>query len=304
MAFKIPNEKPTKYSSFEEWADYAEYQVLKTGQKIRLQSIFFDEVLTSDEELVKGINDDTDLITEKGEELVAELAHRMQLLGYKYPFELDKIGYTLRLKDSQSILTAVYRFFLLATRLNMKTDRTQNQLDGTLIFEELASFAVKNYFGDRARALVFGTSVEGGFRSKLAELVKEMGEGGIPKSNPMAKPKDDKVDIVVWSQFADKKSSKFIAFGQCKTGTEWYGDLEKLNTTTFCNKWFTNQPLVAPYKFFCCTQYFPRERWETDGYSAGLIFDRFRLLDCLDSDLPQDLLLDMAKWSDGAERVG
>lgn len=301
MSFKIPNSLPTRRSSSEEWSDYAEYLVLKSRNEVKLKSLFRVDALVSDELDVNGIEDDSDELTEKEEDLVSELNRRIDLLTEKYPFELDSNGYILRLKSTMGSHALIYKFLLFSTRLNMTANKIQNGLDGTLIFEKLSSIAIQNYFGQRSRSYVFGTSTSGGFNEKLKELIRLTGEGGIPNIHTGTRPQDDGLDIIVWNNFKDRKGSKIIGFGQCKTGTDWSEQLERLNPLNFGHSWFSVQPLVTPIKFFCTSQYFPTEYWNTKGRSAGIIFDRFRLLECIEAELPSDLSQEINNWTTGAE---
>lgn len=303
MSFKIPNTLPTRRSSSEEWADYAEYHVLKSKGELKLKSLFRVEALISDEVDINGIEDDSDELSEKEEDLVSELNRRINLLVEKYPFELDNNGYILRVKCVIVPHAVIYKFLLFSTRLNMTTNKIQNGLDGTLIFEKLSSIAIQNYFGHKSISYVFGTSTCGGFNQKIKELIRLTGEGGTPNIHKGTKPQDDGLDIIVWSNFKDQKGSKFIGFGQCKTGTDWSDQLERLNPLNFGHSWFSVQPLVTPIKFFCTSQYFPTEFWNNKGRSAGIIFDRFRLLDCIDAELPIELFQEISIWTAGAESL-
>ncbi len=301
MSFKIPNQIPTIFSSYEERADYVEFLALKSGNQISLKSLFSAEKLMLDELQTIGIDDDEDEIVEKEENLTSELNRRAKLLGNKYPFELDQKGYNLKIKPNQSGQCVIYKFLLFCTRLNMLSNRIQNKLDGTQIFEKLSSHSAQIYFGTRSKSIVFGTSVSGGFTQKISTLIKEIGEGGTFKNHIGTKPKDDSLDIVVYNEFKDKKPSKFIAFGQCKTGTNWEDTLSVLDIQSFCDSWFTSPFLVKPLKVFFISQYFPHEFWFTKGLRAGIIFDRFRILECIDNDLTDELFKEISDWTEGAE---
>lgn len=299
MAFKIFGRTPSKYSTAEELADYAEYLTLIKKQ-ISIHDIFKEIELISDEIEVSGIVDETDEINIKEEEVIAEIENRICLCQGKYPFELNFVGHSIKLvKEFNCQGHIIYIYFLLSTRLNMQSDRIQSGIDGTKLFENLSALIVRSYFGNKSKAIVFGTGISGGFDIKLKDVISKIGEGGIPKSYVSARPKDDKIDIVLWIDFFDNKRSKFIAFGQCKTGTEWIEMSPELDTEVFCNTWFSSQPLFKPIKFFVCSNYFPREKWDYKGYSYGIIFDRFRLIDCLVEPLPNKIFNETTKWVEG-----
>jgi hypothetical protein len=299
MAFKISGRTPNKFSSAEELADYAEYLALIKNQ-ISIHDIFKEIELISDEIEVDGIIDETDEINVKEEEVIAEIENRINLCQGKYPFELSLVGHSFKFIEQLSCQGHVlYIYLLLSTRLNMQTDRVHSGIDGTKLFENLSAIIVQSYFGIKSKSFVFGTGISGGFEIKLKDLISKIGEGGTPKSYSSARPKDDKLDIVIWNNFYDKKRSKLIVFGQCKTGTDWIENSPELDADNFCKTWFSSYPLVNPIKIFVCSNYFPRDKWDHKGYAYGIIFDRFRLIDCLQELLPEPIFNETKKWVDG-----
>ena len=193
---------------------------------------------------------------------------------------------------------------LLATRLKMTTDNHKvGPPDGTQIFEKLSAYAALNYFGHGCEGDVFGTGNREirGFKAKLLDVIQRLGEGTAVQDHEFAQPQDDKVDIVVWKRFPDRKSSQLIAFGQCKTGTSWQTHLSELDTDIFCKNWMTIQPIVTPLKMFFCAQYFPREIWSHKSRSAGLIFDRCRILSYLPKIKDKKFVLSMKTWTNSAK---
>ncbi|MDY0084206.1 MAG: hypothetical protein RBR74_13565, partial [Ignavibacteriaceae bacterium] len=89
----------------------------------------------------------------------------------------------------------------------------------------------------------------------------------------------------------------------CKTGTSWKDKLSELDPQTFCNTWFTSQPILLPVKMFFCAQYFHNEIWEGKAYTAGLIFDRFRIMDYLPSDIDNELIEEIKAWNSSAQSL-
>jgi hypothetical protein len=94
-----------------------------------------------------------------------------------------------------------------------------------------------------------------------------------------------------------------IAFGQCKTGTSWQNMLSELNSEAFCKTWFSEQPVLTPIRMFFCSQYFPREIWRPRANEAGLVFDRFRIIDYLPTQLTNSLVNEMIEWCAAAENL-
>lgn len=295
--FKLPDGIPNLRSSAQDWADYAEFSILDTN-KISLLDLIKTPLLVSDEIEVKGIEDDTDKLTNKADEIALEIRYRGSICKGLYPFYLTDNDYSLVYNPENTLADLIYRFLLLATRVNMSTHRIQANLDGALIFEELSAVIALNYFGDNAQVDILGTSKSqaGGFREKLRNVVTKMGEGGAIHQNEGHRPQDENVDLIVWKGFSDKLPSKMIAFGQCKTGTSWSDKLSELNTESFCKIWFTRQPVLTPVRLFFAAQYFPKHIWEVRAYEAGLVFDRFRIIDYLPKEVDEDLLIKVRAW--------
>lgn len=296
--FKLPDGIPTFRNSAQDWADYAEYHTVLNG-KINLYELTKPSRMVSDEEVVLGIEDDTDKYLQKVDEISTEIHYRIQVGGHLYPFEIEDHDYNLRFAPKSDQSNIVYPYLLLATRAKMGKDRLKAGIDGSLLFEHLCSIVAKSYFGPRAEVDILGTSKEDitSFRDKLREITHVLGEGGNIHENPGHKPQDDNVDVVVWKGFKDQQPSKLIAFGQCKTGTSWVDHLSELNTEAFCKTWFTKQPVLTPVRMFFTAQYFPRDIFRVRANEAGLVFDRFRILDYLPEELDNELLQKMQTWT-------
>lgn len=306
MTFKLPDGIPNWRSNAQDWADYAEFLALRR-EKISLFSICKDPMLVDDELEIDGVEDSTDKYIQKTDEIAAEIQLRMNHLGQRYPFVLLDNGYSLKVSDNQTLFSKVYKYLLLCTRIKMTgltgSNRIINNIDGALIFEHLCGEVAISFFGQNTELDVFGTSKSSpsNFASRLKCLIDRLGEGVNVKEYPGTRPQDDKVDLVVWKASSDRKSSKFIAFGQCKTGTSWINRLSELDPDNFCKKWFHNTPIVTPVKLFFCAQYFPRNEWDYYARTAGLIFDRFRIVEFLPENLPSDILEKIENWYSGAE---
>jgi hypothetical protein len=302
--FKLPDGIPTLKVSSQEWADYAEYKALKKG-KISLLDLIKVPLLISDELNVNGASDDTDKFIEKVDEIAAEIKNRILHTRNLYPFELLNQEYTLRFIKNDTLYNWIYKFLLLSTRLKMTSDKVQNGFDGTQLFESLSAEIAISFFGENSNVDVLGTSKTdaGGFREKLSQITKKIGEGGQIHKNEGYKPQDDNVDVIAWKGFSDKKESQMIAFGQCKTGTSWQNRLSELNTKAFCNTWFTQQPVLEPTRMFFCAQYFPKEIWRPRANEAGLVFDRFRIIDYLPNEINEELFANIKSWCSAAEEL-
>jgi len=296
--FKLPDGIPSLRTPAQDWADYAEYHALLNG-KVNLYGLTKASRMVSDEEIVLGIEDDTDKYMQKVDEISAEIRQRIEVASHLYPFEIEDHDYSLKFSPESEESTIIYSYLLFATRANMGKDRIKGDIDGSLLFEHLCAIVAQNYFGDRAEVEILGTSKVGviNFRDKLRSITRVLGEGGEIHENPGHKPQDDNVDIIVWKGFRDRQPSQMIAFGQCKTGTRWVDHLSELNTEAFCKTWFTRQPVLTPVRMFFTAQYFPKEIFRVRANEAGLVFDRFRILDYLPDNLEDELLTKMQTWT-------
>lgn len=243
-------------------------------------------------------------------EAFEEIERRDKACRDGYPFDLDEEGYTLRTRDDKkkddkkNHKYIIYKYMLLATRLDMKDNRKHAEIDGTFLFEKLAAEAARNYFGSRTESRVFGAQSGAGFSDKINELCKWIGEGNGFKNHGGAKPteKDGKVDVVAWKHFADRLAGKLIAFGQCKTGTSYKDTLTQLQPSSFCRKWLREPPVFDPMRMFfiaealCRSQ---RSQWRNTVVDAGLLFDRCRIVDFCD-EVNEDVRAEIVAWTKAA----
>lgn len=301
--FKLPHRTPVLTSSSQDWADYAEYLALKKGgDTVSLSEIVRTPMLISDEININGIEDDTDGFENIKDEITSEINYRSFLCQGNYPFRLENRDYGIAFLPSEDVGNTVYQYLLMSTRVKMTGPKRFYQgIDGTLLFEQLSAEVAKAFFGEKSQVAVLGTGGEpGGFRDKLDDLIQRMGEGGSIHTNEGHRPQDDNVDVVVWKGFRDRRSSQMIAFGQCKTGTSWSESLSELNTDAFCKTWFTRQPVLTPVRLFFCAQDFPRRIWDVRAYEAGLVFDRYRIMEYLPKTIDEGLLFRIKRWTDAA----
>ena len=305
--YKIPD-LPSSRAYKEETADFWEVQSV-SNPSIFVSQIQISKVISMELDEINhdGIDSEDDVVNEGSEirngldDVFAELQRRTQFTANKYPFDFGK--YSMKLTAETSLTKDIYLFLLLCTRLNMKTQKVQNGIDGTKVFENLCAHVAKNYFGQSSKSFVFGTAEAGNFESKVSDMIKSIGEGKKftnPNNNAPTK-KDDSIDVVVWKEFSDKRVGKLIGFGQCKTGTTtWRDDIHRLKPKDFCGNWFNEQPVFDPIPlvFICDTMNedfnFPTSQ---KGY---LVFNRFRILEYVDDSLAENIKQDISNWLNGA----
>lgn len=306
MTFILPN-LPSPHAYTHELADFAELLCLFYGRTSEREIIAYLGRI-DDNETNDGCDDDEDKNAEVLGEVMKAIERREAACDSGYPFTLDSTGTVLKfdsrkLKDTQSI---VYLYLLLSTRLNMKDNRIHAKINGADLLEDLSAHALRNYLGgSTARSLVFGTSVQGGFKDKVNHLCQALCEGSGFRQKNVNSPvhtKDDGLDAVAWVPFADCLPAQLIIFGQCKTGTSWRDSMTQLQPENFIKKWMHDPFLVNPLRAFCVSEAGDRARWEGFAVDAGILFDRCRLV-ALSDGLSGVVLSDIRDWTLAAKQT-
>ena len=234
-----------------------------------------------------------------------EIERRIEACDGFYPFEVRQNGNVLYASStSRNSKHLIYKFLLLATRLNMNKNSVHAGIDGTRLFEELSAEAARDYLGPRARSMVFGTaSGTTNFPGKVNELCRRMGEGNgyANRTSDQANQKDGKLDIVLWKDFADRMPGKFVAFGQCKTGTNYEDTLTQLQPDSFCRKWLQSPLALPPTRMFFVAEALRRGGWYNFASDSGLLFDRCRIVD-FSYQVGQDVLDKVEAWTAAAAK--
>lgn len=274
--FKWPN-TPSSESDVHEIADYIEMTCWQQDE------VSNTRIIGSLEKI--GENDHSGGVDEesKVEEVVGaafnEIERRQQACRGGYPFGLECEGHTLYMENTSNEST-IYLYLLLATRLDMKLQRSHAKLDGTLLFEELSAGVAGEYFGGRSETYIFGSSNTKPFDKKIEELCCLINEGGSfrAQDTPTSK-RDGGVDVVTWKHFADRSSGKLIGVGQCKTGTWYVDEMSQVQGDAFFRKWTTDAPLGTPLPMYFVAEAVGRAEWRNVVLDTGLLFDRCRIVD-------------------------
>ncbi|MCA9110873.1 MAG: hypothetical protein KDA52_13050 [Planctomycetaceae bacterium] len=299
MPFKLPK-LPSPRARLHELADFAEILSWKQSHISEREIISFLGRV-DDNEHNDGVNDDEEETTNLLPLVMNELERRSDACRDGYPFTLERRGTVLNYSKSRENETTsiVYRYLLLSTRLNMKTNKVHADIDGTKLLEHLSAHVLKTYLGNNAKSFVFGTAKSGEFRAKVENLCKALNEGvGYRKldEDAIEYAVDDKLDAVGWVPFSDLSPGQLILFGQCKTGDNWNGTEFQLQPTVFAKRWLKESFLVDPQRAFCISEALDRTRWKSTNVAAGIVFDRCRLVDfCWDFDTTE-----MRIWTQSA----
>ena len=250
-----------------------------------------------------------DEIDRRVEEAYAEIERRQEASGDGYPFMIGDPGLTLQAsQDTDNPRHVIYKYLLLATRLNMKDDRVHAGIDGALLLEELSAEAAREYFGDRAKSIVFGTAADNNrFPDKVNDLCYQLGEGGGFSNNyelRFTRVRDGKLDVVVWNPFTDGLPGKLIGFGQCKTGTYYENELTQLQPDVFRDMWMRSPLVVLPVRMFFLAEALASAGGGSIYTSrrAGLLFDRCRIIDFC-NEVNKDVIAKVRKWTEAAAKA-
>src|ERR1700733_5756367 len=166
--FRIPGILPTSTAESEEFTDFREQDSVRM-QTISLNDAIKPVLRINDEIKLDGITDESDLLTNKMDDILNEIEFRIKASNNRYPFVIENSGYTITVPERNQFYW-VYVYLLLSTRLNMLTHKIWDGIDGTKILEKLSAEIAKNYFGERAESVVFGTAITGGFENRVNDL--------------------------------------------------------------------------------------------------------------------------------------
>ena len=309
--FKLPK-KPESGADSSELADFMELLCWIHGQISRTYILNFlgikDDNLDEDGEGYEGCEDADDGNGNRVDETLMEIEYRKDSCNGGYPYEFDDTGTILKLRLNivRSDPSIIYFYLLAATRLNMKIDRRQANIDGTMAMEEVSAHALRTYLGERSISKVFGTSVGGSFKDKVNRLCKALKEPTAFENRDgddvPVHAKDGKLDVVAWIPFADSSPSQLIVFAQSKTGTTWRDRASELWPDIFQNRWLRKPFLVKPIRAFCVSESIIQNKWNSTCIDTGLLLDRCRLVECC-INLDKELKKKLDKWVSAAKTV-
>ena len=217
--------------------------------------------------------DDDEAIEGKVQEVFSELEQRQQSAGESYPFTVDFRG-ILQAKSGWDAFPA-YAFCLLLSNCG-----SDDYIKTGKLFEQLSCYAIDGYLQCDGNVVPFGSprvSLGKPFHQAVEELCDLIGEGEGYSQKPALNSKDDRVDLVAWRSFADKRSGKLLIFGQCASGRNWKEKLSELNPDAFCDLWMSCAPMSPKVKAFFVPYRIDHERWDYCVRYGGILFDRCRI---------------------------
>lgn len=302
--FTLP-EKPYARSKPHELADFVELHCLKKRRFsiVELTGIFKREADEADEPS-EGCEDAEHYMLDKADEVINVIEQRAEECG-AYPFKVISPGYIIERKTSteQTSGSVIYSYLLMATRLNMNTEKKQREIDATKKLEELGAHVIQEYLGgkEHARSIVFGTASKSKFPERIKHLIQELGENTsyFDRHGIGQDAQDGTLDVVGWIPFSDSKAGKVIVFVQCKTGTHWREATTKTRPKLFSKNFFSDELPVEPLRAYCIADSVIVDEWGRRTAEAGILFDRCRIVN-LCSNIPDELFEPIKTWAEAA----
>lgn len=301
MGFKINSKNfvPEGEPSVPEMADFCEIKALLDGHGYSLVSLQSALGISGDDELNQENGDDDSHFLQV-EEVLREIDDRLLNSANNYPFQASRFGLDINPNCDRSV-KEVYTFLLLATRVNMNQMKVQDGINATDVFERLSAVIIQHYWGDSAQAFVIGTGAdENHFKNKVEQAIEQIGEPGTQFRWPDGSTKQEKdgnVDVIAFIPFADNRKGRFIAMGQCKTGTNWRSSISENIPKAFVDDYISPPFTFSPVPLFFVAESF-YDNWETlQRYSTGILFDRCRLMQYLPQSIEQNLIQDITQWN-------
>jgi hypothetical protein len=115
------------------------------------------------------------------------------------------------------------------------------------------------------------------FKKAINALCGELGEGDGFNDSPILHKKDDKIDIVSWRDFNDKRPGKLVLFGQCATGNNWIDKVDEVQPDRFWKQWILRPNVSHLMRVFYIPHRVDKAYWDYYSRAVGLLFDRCRL---------------------------
>ena len=275
-------------------ADQVEWQAVLHGIA-HVAAGTMDEEMTeeADQEIAEDVRTRDPL---EGKNRVMELAQggtaeiillRKQQLGDAYPFK--HIQNSLHYEPPADQLP-LYELLLGTSQAQSLTTGPFTALPR--LFEQLSKLAGMAFLGPTARGFHTGwprPDEHSRFKAVVEQLRIETGmhysewewrPGSYLPVDPVpALIKDGGLDIVAWRPWEDQRTAQLYLLGQCACGADWLNKTKDLDMQRLA-EWFA-PPRVTPLRSFFTPHYALNSILQEHSLSAGLMFDRVRILHML-----------------------
>lgn len=160
------------------------------------------------------------------------IQRRAKAFGGDYPFRIEPTRSLKLRKRRPTDGQRLYLFLLLASCYsNIRRDSDRKKL--TSAFERVCVEVLRQYFGARLEAFVFGTAKKkkdrfgGGKKKAIRKLSRHtrlsLTNDWRESYQDLSDSGDHGLDVVGWIPFdhSDRADRRFLVFGQCATGKNW-----------------------------------------------------------------------------------
>ena len=263
--FELPADDPTNPLKLADWLElYAilspDHNASRGDLESALRTAAFAECADDEEIELKVL------------EVFDELDQRDDATREAYPFNLTN-PYIIQLKSEKWEDFPAYVFCLCLSYFGVPETNITPKL-----FERVSCLAARGYLS--GEALGFGApriDLPSVFSQAITEMCKHIGEGIGFRDQSTFRRQDDALDLVAWTEFADRHPSKLRMFGQCAAGRNWESKLGDLQPEPFCDQWMLIPPILPPIKSFFMPHRIEQGKWESIARKGGILFDRCRI---------------------------
>ncbi len=254
-------------------ADRVEFQTWAEGKVCSLSSV--KEVLESGSSQEEDeINPDVDeKLFALAQQVFDEFEVRARILRSRYPFTLD--GETIR-PSVPALSSSPYAFCLALSLVDHSRIPLEIRCEG---FETLALSAAQSFFGGEGIRIgaPWKNSRFSTYSSLLAAVARLAPELGEPTCEQAPGGGDRGWDVVVVKNFADNRTPRLIAIGNCATGQTNWREKWRETAPEYFWKCFTHQPVSARLGFFAVPFIMEDDQLSTKSDGKTIVFDRLRL---------------------------
>jgi hypothetical protein len=255
-------------------ADWWEISALTSPNRHASRTQLEDELSMPSFYELSDTNPDQDKIEEKILEVVDEIEERGRFAKQAYPFKFSYPG-TLGLRTGTWEDCAAYVFCLCLSFEPLDETKLPPRL-----FEEMSSKAAAQYLGGDMMAFGWPRhELPKQFPKAVDQLCALLGEGDGRSDLASFEDKDGALDLVVWKEFADRRRSKVVMFGQCAAGRNWEEKLRDLDPGAFWEKWVRGRRVSrdSVRAFFTPYRIADDRTWPKSAVDGGVLFDRCRI---------------------------
>lgn len=246
-------------------ADWVELQVLLSEGPVAEQELIRSQAAQSEPEHGDVLTEldleaaDEEILESSADELsqrvYEELAHRENVLGALYPFELTAeygkwvLAWRGTADSSEQAAHGAYVCCLLISAMHSELLPIPSQHDlfirSAEIMQILSYLTAAEILGGSAYWFGYPRPDHSNMLTAVQKLVEAMGLGVAPSERPLGLSRnanDGTVDIVAWRSFRDGQPAAVVAYGQVASGRNWDKKPVGAYVKGHFIPWFTKPP--------------------------------------------------------------